>query len=106
MPEIAKTPRLGPLFAWTLVTGVIGWFPVASIIACSVIAQIGHCQVNEGGPQPCYVAGRDMGETAYELGVLGWCFLITFPLALISIVLSVLLIVRAFRRRRDAGSHK
>ena len=94
---VAAAPRSRALLVWAVLTGVVGWFPVLSVLACAAIAQIGHCQVDEGGVHPCLVFGRDMGELAYGLGMMGWFFLMTFPVALISIVLWLLILMRFVR---------
>ena len=98
MPVVAGAGRSRAMLIWAAITSVVGWFPVLSVLACAAIARIGHCQVNEGGPQPCHVFGADVGALAYGLGVMGWAFLVTFPLVLVSIVLWSLLLMRVLFR--------
>ena len=86
-PSVRTSPSKLPLVV--LVT-IVGWFPVIDVLICSTIAQIGHCQVSEDGPRQCLLFGADLGELAYSLGVTGWFFMFTWPVAILSVVLWLL----------------
>ncbi|MEO5719936.1 MAG: hypothetical protein ABIR71_00515 [Chthoniobacterales bacterium] len=53
--------------------------PVASVVACGMIANAYGCPVDEGSAHPCVINGIDYGETLYAMGVLGWLMLLTLP---------------------------
>ncbi len=53
--------------------------PIASVAACSVIANMYGCHVDEGSVHPCLIHGRDYGSLLYTLGVSGWFMLLTIP---------------------------
>ena len=46
--------------------------PVASVVACGLIANAYGCRVDEGSVHPCVIDGKDYGQLLYTLGVLGW----------------------------------
>jgi hypothetical protein len=78
-------------------------WPVLSVLAAGTIASSGDCQLDEGSVHPCVVFGRDVGETLYNLFVMGWFGLITLPTgALAFIAFSVVALVLYLKRRQPA----
>jgi len=79
--------------------------PIASVVACGVIANANGCKVDEGSVHPCIINGKDYGQMLYTLGVMGWFMLLTIPAGAVAFViwLIVLLLHRAAWRKRNAG---
>ena len=89
---------------WILAAGmmVLGLIPVLSLAAASVIASIGGCRLHEGFTEICLIGGRDWGSTLYALGLTGWFFFLTAPIALAGFVLGIVLaLVSLVRRTQD-----
>lgn len=79
-PSPSKLPLL------VLVT-IAGWFPILGVLMSSAIAHLGGCQVYEDGPRQCLVLGVDLGGLALSLGMTGFYFIFTWPVAILSLVL-------------------
>jgi hypothetical protein len=78
--------------------------PIASVMACSWIANAHRCKVDEGSVHPCIINGVDRGPLLYQLGVLGWLMLVTLPAgALAFAVWLVVLIVHRTSWRKHAA---
>ncbi len=73
--------------------------PIVSVIIAGSIANANGCALNEGSVNPCIVGGKDIGETLYTLGVMGWLMLATIPLG--GIALLTWLIVAVVMRNAD-----
>ncbi|MDY7023158.1 MAG: hypothetical protein SWJ54_17720 [Cyanobacteriota bacterium] len=58
----------------------IWYIPIApsllGIILVSILANIGNCQVNAAGPNPCSILGVDMGEAFAGAAVIPWLILV------------------------------
>lgn len=81
---------------WALYT----FGPLLSTMIAGAIANAHGCQLDEGSIHPCIVAGKDIGETLYSMGVMAWLMLITLPTGLIAgVVILVVFIVLRVRRR-------
>jgi len=93
--------RLLRAAAW--VVTVAGWAPVMSILVCAVLARLSHCEVTEAAVQPCPVAGFRLGALLYRLGVFGWTFLASWPMALAAGPLWLLVALVAARLNRGHG---
>ena len=82
---------------------IVAWAPVLGVAVASWVAGRAGCQLDEGSVHPCPIGPFDVGGLLYSLGVSGWLFLSTWPLAIASVVFWVgyglLAIVRAVRRR-------
>jgi len=78
--------------------------PIGSVVACSCIANLAGCKVDEGSVHPCIINGTDYGHMLYTLGVLGWLMLVTLPGGAIAFVvwLVVLIIHRNAWRKHEA----
>jgi hypothetical protein len=60
--------------------------PVISVSIAGAIASANNCQLDEGSVHTCMVNGRDLGQTLYSMGVLGWFMLVTIPVGLVVLV--------------------
>ena len=88
-----------------LVIGLFAFSPIIPVRYADRLATLGGgCQMDEGGPHPCTVNGKEVGDTIYTLGMLGWFMLATLPLAALALgVFGLLLILEfALERRRRA----
>lgn len=81
------------LFGLGFVGGIA---PVAAMIWASWFARRHGCDLNEGTAQPCIVNGIDWGDTLYACFVMGWFGMIGLPIALVSAIGLVVLLVRGF----------
>ena len=84
---------------------LIAFSPIASVIACSWIANVAGCKVDEGSVHPCIINGKDYGHMLYTLGVLGWLMLVTIPGGAIAFAawLVTLIIHRSAWHKRGAS---
>lgn len=68
----------------SIIVALIGIFiavsPIIPVLTAGVIAGIFSCPLDEGSVHPCIIAGYDMGDTLYAMGVMGWGMLATLPL--------------------------
>jgi hypothetical protein len=67
------------LVGYALIALAAGW-PMILVIIAGTIATVNGCRLDEGSVNPCVVFGRDMGETLYAMGVMGWFMIVTIPL--------------------------
>ena len=84
---------------------LLAFSPFLGAMAAGTVAQAFGCQLDEGSIHPCVVNGRDIGDTLYTFGVLGWLGLATIPigLALLGIYLVIAILyylVKWYRRSR------
>ena len=80
--------------------------PIGSVIACSCIANIAGCKVDEGSVHPCIINGNDYGHMLYTLGVLGWLMLVTVPGGTIAFAVWLVALIihrNAWRKRQVTG---
>ncbi len=87
---------------------LIGISPVLVAILSGTVAASFGCEVNEGRVNPCVIGGVDYGETFYTLGVAGWFFFFTIPVAVVLfaiylLVVLIVLLVRFVRKRRASA---
>jgi hypothetical protein len=119
MPETDAKPQGGskafriswPVFiVVTALIAIAAGFPLLSALAAGSIANLHGCVLNEGGVNPCVIAGIDFGKALYSLGVLGWLAIATLPLGMGALVLWFLafaviaLRARAIDRRKGIGA--
>ncbi len=78
--------------------------PIISVVIAGSIADAHGCVLNEGSINPCIVDGKDMGQTLYTMGMMGWLMIATIPAGGVALIiwLVVLVIMLANRRRRAA----
>lgn len=88
------------LFWLAVIATLVGWFPVFDVLSSMAIAQLAHCQVDEGSVHPCVLYGTDLGEFLTVLFVSGWYFFVTFPVAIASVVLWLVVWFLRWRRSR------
>lgn len=75
-----------PLLLWML-------WPVILAGTAGAIATANGCELNEAVINPCVVDGREMGETLYSMGVMGWFMLVTIPTGLLALLIFLLLLL-------------
>jgi hypothetical protein len=79
------------------------FFPLLPLCIAGAAADLAGCRLDEGSVHPCMIAGTDFGSLLYDMGVMGWLMLLTFPVGLL--LLSCWLIVflkKFFAARRGA----
>jgi hypothetical protein len=105
LPRRRRFPWI-PYWIVLVLIGLIALAPIASVVACSVIANRYGCRVDEGSVHPCVVDGKDYGPLLYQLGVMGWLMLVTLPAGAVAfaIWLTILLIHRNAWRKRTTAS--
>jgi hypothetical protein len=88
-----------------LVIVLFGAAPILSAVIAGSIASANGCELHEGFANPCVIAGRDYGQLLYNMGVMGWLALLTFPLAAFTVLsyLIALLVFYAVRRRKKSS---
>jgi hypothetical protein len=88
-----------------LVIALIGLAPVLSVMAASGLASANGCALDEGSVHACMMGGRDYGDLLYGMGVMGWFALATLPLAGITIIvyLIVLLVLYVARKKNKSS---
>lgn len=93
----------------TLIVGYIvialfaGW-PIASVAIAGMIASWNGCTLHEGFPNPCVVNGKDMGDTLYAMGVMGWFMLATIPVGFVAFVIWTIVWVWVRQRKLRAAT--
>jgi hypothetical protein len=106
----APAPRskvVAKTMAWILFAIVfVSASPLLCALIAGVIANTLGCQLDEGNVHPCLIAGVDLGEILYAMGVLGWLTLATMPMGALALVgwlvaLAVIATRSIWRRRRD-----
>ena len=106
-PPLPKPRRFPWIVYWIVLAliAIVAMAPIASVVACGVIANANGCKVDEGSVHPCIINGKDYGQMLYTLGVMGWFMLLTIPAGAVAFViwLIVLLLHRAAWRKRNAG---
>ena len=90
-----------PILLWTI-------WPIILVAFAGAIASANGCELNETVINSCIVNGRDLGNTLYSLGVMGWFMLVTIPTGLLALLIFLLLLLiewmvgRAKAKRRQA----
>jgi hypothetical protein len=80
---VSKTRSL--FIGYVVIALATGW-PIASVVIAGTIAWWNGCTLHEGFANPCVVNGRDIGETLYEMGVMGLMMIATIPLGIVAFV--------------------
>jgi hypothetical protein len=89
-----------PILLWTI-------WPVILAAIAGAIASANGCELNETVINSCVVSGREMGDTLYSMGVMGWFMLVTIPTGLLALlVFLLLLLIEWIVGRRRAGQQK
>ncbi len=87
------------LFRWTAAGLILAAFsPIYGIVLGYIIASAFNCYVHDGFVQPCETPIGDLGPTLYRMVGSGWYFLMTMPLAVVTLIMW--LAVEAIRRTR------
>jgi hypothetical protein len=93
----------GLLIGYVLIALSAGW-PIVSVVIAGVVASWNGCTLHEGFVNPCVVGGRDIGETLYSMGVLGWFMIATIPIGMIVFVAWTVAWLFWTRRRRPVSA--
>ena len=96
--------QLRGLFIGYFVIALAAGWPLMSVVIAGTVASWNGCTLHEGFVKPCVVNGRDVGETLYAMGVMGWFMLATLPLGAIAFVVWTLVWLWLHRRRTKALS--
>lgn len=83
----------------------VGFAPLLGVMWVGAVAEANGCQVDEGSVHSCIVDGRDMGQTLYTVGVMGWLMLVTIPLGLGAAGLYVVVVTAYYLIKRGRGKH-
>jgi hypothetical protein len=82
---------------WIVYTAIIFLtiLPLLLTFLAGIIANMAHCQLDEGSIHPCIIWGKDWGSALYTLGMMGWFMFFTMPAGFcISIIYTIYLLVR------------
>ena len=91
-------------WGWTLsiLMMLAGLVPLTGPGLATVVAGLAGCHLHERVAWPCPIAGVDVGGTLHALGMTGWLFFLTAPIALAGCCLGIALAVLTLvRRARD-----
>ncbi|QND51865.1 hypothetical protein HB779_08085 [Phyllobacterium sp. 628] len=81
---------------------IIALLPLFSVLTTYMLATALGCSVDEGSVHPCLMAGLDIGDLLYTMGVMGWLMIPAAPLLLIAVLgwiaVGVVSIVRHLHR--------
>lgn len=93
-----KNRYSGPLIACGA-SILIGVFPVIVSLLAGMIASASGCTLNEGSKHACLVLGIDMGGVLYAMGLAVWFSVVTLPVGVAGLAVSLIwLVTRAFAR--------
>jgi len=85
MTRRAKLTGYAVIILWMF----LPFIPVA--IAGAVASHYG-ARLDEGSAHPCIVHGKDIGETLYTMGMMGWFSLLTFPSGILALIVLTVII--------------
>lgn len=74
--------------------------PLLSVLTAYAIGNAFDCQVDEGSAHSCVVAGQDIGEMLYAMGVMGWFMFITIPSGLVALIVFLIVLLVGWLRRK------
>lgn len=74
--------------------------PLLSVLTAYAIGNAFGCQVDEGSAHSCVVAGQDIGEMLYTMGVMGWFMFVTIPSGLVALVIFLIVLLVGWLRRK------
>lgn len=82
-----------------LIVTFFAFLPIIGVALTALLADIFHCQVDEGSVHPCPALGMDIGGLLYGMGVMGWMALVTFPAMIAALVGWLVLAGLAVRKK-------
>ena len=82
---------------------LLAWLPALAVAIAYATATAAGCRLDEGSAHPCIIAGIDVGGLLYTMQVLGWLFIATIPVAVLSVLFWVGLGLYAIIRGMRAG---
>lgn len=84
--RLTRKNRFWKIAAGYQVIILVAGIPVWCVLISDYVAASNHCELNEAGAHPCIINGTDYGDVLAGLFVMGWSFLIFFPLGLVAVV--------------------
>lgn len=78
----------------------ISLLPLLGILLAATLAGVLGCEVNEGGPTPCFVFGADIGAWLSGFMTLGWFGLLTIPFLMVLVAVWSLVEAYSWGRQR------
>ncbi len=92
------------LLVATLVTFVT-WAPAVAVVLAYAVGGWAGCRVDEASAYPCPIGTVDVGGLLYLMGISGWYFLATWPVAFLAILFwtgyLIFILGRKVRRREQ-----
>lgn len=85
MKRPGRTIGYGIILAWM-------FLPLIPVIAAGVIATIWGCQLDEGSVHPCIVFGKDIGYMLYQISMIGWFSIATFPTGILALIVFAVIV--------------
>ena len=83
---ITRKNRFWKIAAGYLFIILVAGLPVWCVLVSGYVAERNHCILNEAGEHPCIINGTDYGADLAGLFVMGWSFLLFFPLGLVALI--------------------
>ena len=78
----------------SIISFVAGFLPLLITFLASAIAKSNSCKLHEGYSNPCILFGVDIGDALYAMGIMLWLSLVTLPIGIVVIVISLIWAVR------------
>jgi len=98
MKPRTKTIGYGIILLWM-------FGPLIPTFVAGVIAAICGCRLDEGSVHPCIVFGNDIGRFLYEISLIGFIAMGTFPTGIFALIVFALVVWWSNRTAdRDQGS--
>jgi hypothetical protein len=86
-PESKIAAGYGSIFLWM-------FLPMIPVAIASAIAWFCGSQLDEGGPHPCILFGRDIGGMLSDMAMMGWFGLLTLPSGFLALIIFNIIIKR------------
>jgi len=81
---VFKRPARPRFYIYVLLFAVL---PLVPLVTGALLADRYGCVFDESGAHPCLIAGVDRGEFVYNLGMCGWLFMATVPIAFWAVII-------------------
>lgn len=78
---------------------LVAIFPAIPTLVAVLIAKANNCTLHEGFRNPCLVLGVDIGQLLYPMGVSMWLVILSVPVGLLGLLVSVVWFVIAFFKK-------
>ena len=81
------------------VVTIVAWAPAVAVVLAYVVSGLTGCRIDEASVHPCQVGPVDIGGLLYLMGMSGWYFLATWPVAFLAILFWTVYLVVALGQR-------